>query len=958
MNDVLPPPTPTHEVDRLRALRRQEILDTLPEQAFDDLTALAAEILGVPIALISLVDEHRQWFKSRHGLDATQTPRDVAFCAHAINNPDDLFVVEDAAADERFADNPLVTGDPHVRFYAGMPVLDGEGHALGTVCTIDHRPRRVTAAQADALRRLGRTAALLIGQRREARALADGERRLQLAMDGVEMGIFRVDRDSGRTEVDARLARMLGFGRDAGTFEVDDFVRRCHPEDLPKVMASVGEAWQGEADYDCEFRIVLDDGSVRWIAGRGRVVGDGSGPGEPVRMVGVNYDVTARREVEDRVRKERDRYDRIAANTPGVIYQFQLDADGRAWFPFISDGVREVYGVEPQAFRDDPTLLLRMSHPNEGPGLEKAIAASAASLAPFEWFGRIVRPCGEVRHIHARSRPDRLSCGATLWDGLIFDITDQKVREAELRKLGQVVEATDCAVMITDAAGHIEFANPAFTRISGYTLDEALGKQPGRLLQGPDTDPATVALMRERVAAGEGFETEVVNYHKDGTPYWLQVEVRPIRDEHGGVTNFIAIERDVTEQKRAALELTQAKDRAEAASHAKSAFLANMSHEIRTPLSHVISCGDLLLANLRSEVEQTPPALPLGPADRLQAAGTIAKSGKHLLAVLDDILDLSKIEAGRMTVERIDVDVAGLCEEVASLMRVRAAERGLRLEFEYATPIPKTVPADPTRLRQAVMNLVGNATKFTEHGGIALRLSCDDPARPTELFLDVVDSGIGMTPDQQAKLFDAFQQADASTTRKYGGTGLGLALSRKFARMMGGELTCHSAAGAGSTFRITLEVPQTPTPDMHHPNQPPAPSTDAAGPLAGMRVLVVEDGAENQWLIGIHLRNAGASVGQAHDGRQGVAAVEDGSFDAVLMDMQMPVMDGYTATAELRKRGHRLPVIAFTAHAMSGDREKCLAAGCDDYQTKPINGPDLVDTIRRLVTAARDRRAA
>ena len=975
------PPTPANEAERLASLRRYEILDTAAERQFDDLTALAAHLLGVPNAAISLVDGDRQFFKSRRGPVEMAPARETSFCGHVVADPDNVMVVTDAAADERFADNPAVAGGAGVRFYAGAPLVDGDGNALGALCAVDCQPRRPTPEQAEALRALSRLVVDQMERRRRDRELAEEAVRLQLAVDGVSMGTWRLDRESGQCQIDDRLARLLGHDGPAGSFALSDFDRLCHPDDRARVWTAVDAAWGGGVDYECEFRVVRPDGSHRWLAGRGRAVPGGDG-GPARRMVGINYDVTARRAAEEA----------------------------------------------------------------------------------------------------------RRAAEAELQSGL-----------AELSKLGHVVNATDCAVIVTDAAGDVEFVNPAFTRISGYAFHEVVGRKPGGLLQGRETDPRAVAAIREHVARGEPFEGEILNYHKDGSAYWLQLEIRPIRDDEGRLTNFIAIERDVTEQKRieqelrhkderfqriaantpgmiyqfkmdpdgqcsfpfvseggrevyrvepaelrddptllmrllhpddkagleaaiarsartleafewfgrivrrdgevrdiqarsrpglmgdgsilweglifdvteqrrterelqqskehaeqATAEAHEAREQAEAASHAKSAFLANMSHEIRTPLSHVISCGDMLLSNLQSEVDQTPPALPLSPADRLQAAGTIAKSGKHLLRVLDDILDLSKIEAGRMTVEHMPVDAAALCEEVASLMRVKAGEKGLRLELAYATPIPKAVPADPTRLRQAVMNLVGNALKFTEHGGVLLRLGCDNYDDPRQLYVDVVDSGIGMTDEQQGKLFDAFQQADDSTTRKYGGTGLGLAVSRKLARLMGGDLTCQSEHGSGSTFTVTLPIPQHPAPEMHHPNQPPAANPEAtAGPLAGMKVLVVEDGPENQWLIGIHLRNAGALVTPAHDGRQGVAAVAAGEFDAVLMDMQMPVMDGYAATAELRKNGCDLPVIAFTAHAMSGDRDKCLAAGCDDYQTKPIDGPELVATIRSLVDARR-----
>ncbi len=425
-----------------------------------------------------------------------------------------------------------------------------------------------------------------------------------------------------------------------------------------------------------------------------------------------------------------------------------------------------------------------------------------------------------------------------------------------------------------------------------------------------------------------------------------------------GSTLWDGILIDETDARRVQAELQRAKEEAEAASVAKSAFLANMSHEIRTPLSHVISFGDLIEQNLRADSEGTVAPLPMPEEQRLEAAATICRSGRHLMAVLNDILDISKIEAGRMSVERIDLDPAVIIEEVASLARVDAYAKGLALEIEYATAIPTIIQADPTRLRQSLMNLAGNAIKFTDSGGVLLRVGCDDETKPTRICFDVFDTGVGISPKSLKGLFEPFTQADASTTRRFGGTGLGLAITREFAALMGGELTCRSEPARGSQFTITLPITKTNHTMVRHHGQP-AEFQDDNAMLNDTRILVIEDGPENQWLIGIHLRNAGATVVSATDGRSGVETFfslngTGKPFDAILMDMQMPVLDGYQATAELRNRGCTAPVIAFTAHAMSGDREKCLAAGCDAYQTKPIDGPLLVQTIRDLVDARKE----
>ncbi|MCA9255947.1 MAG: response regulator, partial [Phycisphaerales bacterium] len=372
------------------------------------------------------------------------------------------------------------------------------------------------------------------------------------------------------------------------------------------------------------------------------------------------------------------------------------------------------------------------------------------------------------------------------------------------------------------------------------------------------------------------------------------------------------------------------------------------------------------------------------PQDRAQYVDTIRRNGEHLLTIINDILDLSKIRAGKMTVEIIPVDVARVVHDVIALMSVRAAAKDIALNVSCAGPIPSTFDCDPVRLRQILMNLVGNAVKFTEVGGVELVVSFDREGSlgPT-MTIAVSDTGVGMTADQMKKLFAAFQQADTSMTRRFGGTGLGLMISIRLAKLLGGDLMAESEFGKGSVFTLALPVANSDV-RMISPadfsglvveGEAAKESTASASasakedvgdkPLEGLRVLLVEDGPDNQRLIAFHIRKAGASVTLADNGGIAVESMTVGSnltgplldpapFDVILMDMQMPVMDGYDATRRLRSLGCRTPIIALTAHAMEGDREKCIDAGCDDYQTKPIDRKRLVKACLLAVTAVHD----
>jgi CheY-like chemotaxis protein len=396
---------------------------------------------------------------------------------------------------------------------------------------------------------------------------------------------------------------------------------------------------------------------------------------------------------------------------------------------------------------------------------------------------------------------------------------------------------------------------------------------------------------------------------------------------------------DVTEARRL-------RDAAEAASRAKSEFVANMSHEIRTPLTAILGYAELL----REDGDASA-----APAARLQTIDTIRTAGQYLLNVINDILDLSKIEAGRMTVETIAVDLPALLIDCENLLAPRAAAKGLAFSVALETPLPRRAITDPTRLRQILLNLAGNAIKFTTTGHVTVRASVINPTETVQtLRLDVEDSGPGLTAEQASRLFQAFSQADSSVTRTHGGTGLGLTISRRLAGLMGGDVQLHrTSPGAGSAFRIEVEVIPEAEADLVHSlrsarSAPGAAHHETTAParLRG-RVLVAEDNAVNQRLLEVFLTKAGAQVDVVADGAQALgridtAIAEGASYDLLVTDVQMPVMDGYTLVRTLRARGCTIPVIALTANAMAGDRQLCLDAGCDDYAPKPIDLPGLV----------------
>ncbi len=471
----------------------------------------------------------------------------------------------------------------------------------------------------------------------------------------------------------------------------------------------------------------------------------------------------------------------------------------------------------------------------------------------------------------------------------------------------------------------------------------------------------------------------------NGEIRWLNLNLAPLYSDNGRVVGVLGVYDDVTKQKQAEAVIKQTQRAAEDANQAKSDFLANMSHEIRTPMTAIIGFAELLTADGTTVEEQR------------DAVDTIRRSGEHLLAIINDILDLSKLEAGRMEVERRSCRPIEVVHDVIRLLGAQAEAKGLNLEVGFDTPVPEVIDTDPTRMRQILTNLVGNAIKFTSEGRVDVRVRLDVALRGGLFTVDVIDTGIGVTREQAAKLFKPFSQADSSHTRRFGGTGLGLTLSRQLARLLDGDVRLiESKPGNGSRFRMEVAAntpsdvrligsyeparpgvseaapPTRPAPARSNAiesaspdvsesaspqvaeSAPPSgpesasPSTDGLA-LHEVRVLVAEDGADNQRLIRTLLERAGASVEVVENGADALARLAETNGwapDVVLMDMQMPVLDGYAATRQARAAGMRTPIIALTAHAMRSDREKCLNVGCDDYVVKPISKAKLIAAIQ------------
>ena len=777
---------------------------------------------------------------------------------------------------------------------------------------------------------------------REA-VLAANEKQYRLLADNTDDFVTLYDAEWRKLYTSPAYYRRTGWTPE--DLDTHDWHERIPPEDLP-IIERAREAAQVHGEAVFEHRIRCRDVAWLWVEARAKRL-----PLLPPQFLATAHDITARKKAEQALLELNQQLERrVTERTAEALALYNnapcgyhsIDADGvvvqmndteLAWLGYRRDEVEGRLQMDIFLMPESAELFrarlqqYRLAEIND---------------ATVEWDMR--RKDGSTFTVLVNSTAVRDAAGNFLHTrSTMHNITERKLAEVQLRKLQSAIDQGPTVVMITNREGVIEYVNPRFVETTGYTAAEALGQNPRLLKSGAHPREFYDEIWRT-LLAGQTWRGELCNKRKDGSLFWESAAIAPIRDNAGRITHFVGIKEDITELRRITDALRQAKEAADAANRAKSTFLANMSHEIRSPMHAILGFAQLM---------QRDTALPAAHRQRLD---TINRSGEHLLRLINDILDMSKIESGRMSLSLADCDFVALLAELEFTFRLRAEEKHLRFDVRHAGSVPSHLYADAGKVRQVLFNIFSNALKFTAQGSISLRTSSGPVAVTTagqpeaRLCLEVEDTGPGIAAEELERVFEAFEQTQ-SGRRVTGGTGLGMAISRQLARMMGGDLTVTSQVGVGSTFRFTFRAvvadPVLAAEATASPLQ--IAKLKSAGPAP--RVLVVDDMPANRELLRGLLEDVGFIVSEATGGAEAVAHCQTERPALILMDLRMPGMDGLAATRAIRAGplGQEPRILVISADVLGSPKEELKLAGADGFVGKPYRSAELLARIGTLL---------
>jgi PAS domain S-box-containing protein len=938
------------------ALRALNEIASLPGESVQhqlrEALQLAARYLALPQGIVSQIhgDEYRvvaHVSPDDQLQDGMSFPLGMTYCS--LTMVGDGVLAIDRVAQSDYAAHPCYS-QLGLESYIGCSIwVDGERCGTLSFSSRQARQQPFDRGDEDFMMLMARWVGAALQRQARELALAKSSGLLQDLFAHISQGFVMQSQAGQLIDANPAACQILGLSMDQllGRTTFDPSWHAIHEDGSPypgETHPSMVAIRSGQVVRDAVMGVYHPaEQSYRWLNIDAYPRLDEHDPQQSL-VYTVFTDITERKATQEALQYEQELLSEIINTQPAGVFRMRVTAlelwhqgdwvdVAKAPFTFelINQSFCQIVGLAHSVLLASPGQFLGCLHPDDRFEFAEKNEAANFNLTPLLWEGRLLRN-GHEKWVRFEAKPSKQAQGEVCWTGFLVDIDERKKVELALQRLSLVASQTSNGVIVTDQDGKIEWINDGTERLTGYALADMIGRKPGDLLQGPQSDSETIAHMSRCLKNRRSFEVEIVNYHRNGTPYWVGIQCNPFFDTFERLQGFIAIENDVTLRKLAELELTEARQTAEAASKAKSLFVANMSHEIRTPLNGVLGMAQLLLDT------------PLNDTQR-KYIETIQSSGDALLSVINDILDFSKIEAGKLDLSPIEFDLHSMLDDFADMMAIKPQQKGVEFLCRIDEDVPHLVLGDPGRIRQILINLTGNAIKFTEQGEVDVQLCLlAQQNEQVQLKFIVRDTGIGIEQAQLERLFQSFSQVDAGITRRFGGTGLGLAISKQLVGLMRGEIGVFSEPYFGSEFWFTIWLG-----GVQKPVILPAPYPD----LAGRRVLIAErhrsggdliqDLLDRKQMISEVVVNAAQVAEVLH------AALQRGQpFDLLLLDFQLPGADCESVARSIRATPAftKLPIVMLTAVGQRGDAQRVQAAGCNGFLNKPLHQRDLYDMLQ------------
>lgn len=909
---------PEEEEQRLSALYSYDILgDDLVEE-IDNLVKLAAQIASVPIAYLSFVDRNQVLLKSTIGVATTFTsvPRESSICQYTMMS-DDIFIIPDVTVNEDVLNTPSIKVNEGVHFYASAPLKDAEGHALGCLCLIDKVVRSLNEQQIEALRTLAVQVVSQLALKRKNTQLQAQTKRFDEFID-----IFTVspeihcilDRNGAILFINKAVTSIMGYTVEETVGQ--NIWNYCYRDDIDKTVYLIERGLKNkDKQFSVDFRLVTKSGQIKWI-GWGMVAKDN-------KWYCYGRDITERKSVENELTK----LSFVASKVNnGVVIN---DAQNKV--TWVNEAFEHITGYTLADLKGKPLGDLI-----SGPNTDWSEIEKARQLTQNKQSFTV-----DLLAYRKDKQPIWLSIYNTVVLGengqveteveIIIDITAKKKAEEELQILSLVASNTNTGVTICNKNGEITWINSALSNMIGYSLAELSGKMLGNILSTPETDQALINNARQKALNKEPYTIEVLAHTKTHKPIWLAVSNTPIINEKGVLERQVELINDITQRKQVEKEMVEAREQALQLSEAKEMFLSVMSHEIRTPLNAVIGMTHLLLENDPKE-------------SQIADLNILKFSGENLLNIINDILDFTKIETGNLQLESIPFDLHTLAVDIINSLQVSASKKGNALNLNYDDQIPDHLLGDKTRLYQIIVNLIGNAIKFTDNGKIDFTVKLKENSEKGSLiYFEVKDNGIGIAKDKQSYIFETFTQARTDIARKYGGTGLGLAITKKLIKLYNSDIQVESTEGKGTIFCFKIffsRIAAIPKPEV----QVSIPSL-----FANKKILVVDDNEVNILIAKRFLSKWGLIIDFAYNGEEAINKIVTNEYDLVFMDIRMPGIDGFDTTRIIREIPgnyfQELPIIALTASTLHNENMKFKECGMNGHILKPFNPEEIKNLL-------------